>query len=242
MGDDGEAALDREIMEALAEMEAAAPRRGRRKRGSNRYRGFSAAERKARQRRRERRERMIEAFNRLAHGLPRWAMDQFEASGVLPQALMDALDADWRQDVIDWKLATGLDYGPLTRREKLALQAWRQDRAPRPQAGPPRDFPTARYEEPWLARLGRQVQAENAWDGADSFKNDFAAAEFLRRQLQRVGPVKRLRLRNGRTAPAVTAYNPNHPRACARISAQASQTEETTKGRAYEKEISSEET
>jgi hypothetical protein len=155
---------------------------------------------------------MIAAFNRLADSLPRWAMDRFEASGVLPQVLMDALDADWRQDVSDWKLATGLDYGPLTRRERLALQAWRQDRAPRPQAGPPRDFPTSRYEEPWLARVGNQVAAENDWDGADSFKNDFAAAEFLRRQLQRVGPVKRLKLKNGNAKPAVTAYAGSEPR------------------------------
>jgi hypothetical protein len=168
-------ALDREFLEMLAELERAdaelertAPRPGRRPTGSQRRPGLSARERKAKERlearrdaRDARRNAMVDAFNRLAASLPREVMDQFEASRVHPVVLLAEYDADRRLDEIDWELATGLLGGPLTKREKLALQAWRADQVGRPVTGPPRAHPVSRYGEPWAQRLKKQFRAES---------------------------------------------------------------------------------
>jgi hypothetical protein len=199
------------IMATLAELEAAQPTRGRRRRGSNRPRGLTAAQRQAKKRRRERRDAWVAAYNELVRRLPRHQVDRIERSDIHEDHFLSELNAIQEQHARDWEIAFGRPGQPYTREEWLALQAWVYDNLGRPVAGPPRDFPTARYEEPWPQRIGKQVEAENDHDGGGSFENDFAAAEFMRRQLQRVGPVRRLKLRNGRTKPAVTAYPGSDP-------------------------------
>jgi hypothetical protein len=70
MDDDGEAALGREIMETLAELERLAPRPGPRPKGSQRSRGLSAQERQARKRLRKRRDAMVDAFKQAGRRSP----------------------------------------------------------------------------------------------------------------------------------------------------------------------------
>jgi hypothetical protein len=149
--------------------------------------------------------RWADDHNELVARLTREKMDAFEASRIWPDAVLVELNEQWARDVADWQRATGLTDGPRTKREWLALQAWRNDRARRPPAPPPRNFPTARYEEPWFQRFEKQVQNEHA-GGAPDFPTDYAFRQALKRALARVGPVKDLKLRSGGKRPAVTAY------------------------------------
>ncbi len=210
LGDEEQAALDwlmsdagRKACAEWAEEEARRSRGGRRPKGSPL--GKTGKERKAEFDRRQRMLGWADDHTELARRLPREKMDRFEASRIRPDAALAELKAQWELDVIDWQRATGLTGGPQTKRECLALQAWREDRSRRPPAPPPRDWPTARYEEPWLQRVEQQVQNERA-DGGPDFPTDYAFRQALKRALARVGPVKDLKLRSGGKRPAVTAY------------------------------------
>jgi hypothetical protein len=206
--DEEQAALDwlmsdagRKVCAEWAEEEARRSRGGRRPKGSPP--GKTGKERKAEFDRRQRRLGWADDHTELARRLPRKKMDQFEASRIRPDAVLAELEVQWERDVIDLEHATGLTGGPQTKREWLALQAWREDRSRRPPAPPPRNFPTARYEEPWLQRLGKEFRGQR--DDED-FRIDFQHAQALKRALDRVGPVKDLKLRSGGKRPAVTAY------------------------------------
>jgi hypothetical protein len=184
--------------------DAARSKGGRRHKGSQP--GLSGKERKAAF---DRRRRMLEwaaAFTELAGRLSRERMCRLEALRILPDAFLAALDQEQEDAVRDWKLITGRNGGPETWKECLALQAWRGDRAQRPPAGPPRNFPTSRYEENWLYRLEKQIAGEDRRIGGRDFDLDFQHRQSLKRALNRPGPVKNLRLRSGKTRPAVTAY------------------------------------
>jgi hypothetical protein len=190
--------------QACAEWAAAEARRakgGRPRKGSTP--GKKGKERKAEFDRRQRMLAWADDHTELARRLPREQMDRFEASRIRPDAFKAELNELWARDVIDLRRALGLTGGPQTKREYLALQAWRQDQARRPPAPLPRNFPTARYEEPWLRRLEEQIQNEG---DRGSFAVDFHYRQALKRALDRVGPVKGLKLRSGKKRPAVTAY------------------------------------
>jgi hypothetical protein len=193
--------------QACAEWAAAEARRakgGRPRKGSTPGKTGNK-ERKAEFDRRQRMLGWADDHTELARRLPREQMDRVEASRIFPDKFLAELDAKWGLDVRDWERATGRTGGPQTKRECLALQAWRHDRARRPPAPPPRNWPTARYEEPWFQRIEQQVQNEHA-GGAPDFPTDYAFRQALKRALARVGPVKDLKLRSGGKRPAVTAY------------------------------------
>jgi hypothetical protein len=198
---------------ACAEAEAEAARRskgGRRPKSS--APGKSGKDRKAEFDRRQRRLAWADDYTKLAGRLPRQKMDELEESRIRPGEVLTELEARWERDVVDWELITGLPGGPKTKGECLALQAWRHEREGRPPAPPPRNFPTARYEEPWLRRIEKQVRCEHTAGDCPNFPIDYRYRQALKRALSRKGPVKDLKLRSGGKRPAVTAYAAGSPR------------------------------
>jgi hypothetical protein len=208
--DEEQAALDwfdsdagRQACAEWAEEEARRAKGGRRPKGSPP--GLSGKERAAKLRRERRMERWADDYTELARRLPREQMDRLEASRIFPDVFLAELNKQWELTVAEWKAATGLTDGPQTWADWLALQALRHDRAQRPPAPPPRNYPTARYEEPWDRRIEKQIRAERTPDSRPDFSIDYHYRQALKRALARVGPVKDLKLRSGKKRPAVTA-------------------------------------
>src|SRR5262245_22308951 len=186
---------------------------GRRPKGSSAgssRKGMTGKERKAQHDRRQRMLGWAAALTALAGRLSRKDMDRVEASGILPDAFLAELDQQWERAVRDWEMATGRRGGPETWEECLALQAWRYDQTQRDPAPPPRNFPTARYEEPWGSRIAKQVARENKDIAGSDFPLDFQFQQSLKRALDRVGPVKDLKLRSGEGTQQVSEHRGKH--------------------------------